>query len=425
MAVVGSGVAGLGAAWLLSAANEVVVYEKEARLGGHSNTVDVPIDGRIVPVDTGFIVFNEPNYPNLVALLDHIGVATHWSDMSFAVSLDGGRYEYGSGWLPFVGQPANVLRPRHWRLLGDILRFNREAPRLLTEAEDLSLTLGGYLAANGYPLSFAQRYLVPMAGCIWSAPMRDMLAYPAQTLVRFFSNHGLLRVADQLRWRTVAGGSRAYVEKLAVPARAEVRLSTPATTIVRDGPRARIRDGAGQWDSFDAVVVATHGDQALTLLDSPSERERSILGSFRYARNHAVLHADAAVMPTRRAVWSSWNYVAPEGDWESPASLTYWMNRLQGLDPARDLFVSLNPSRPPRDEAVFAAFDYEHPLFDRAALEAQRRLPEIQGTGGIEFCGSYCGYGFHEDALAAGLDAAERLGARRPWPRPPSRVDGR
>jgi predicted NAD/FAD-binding protein len=422
VAVVGAGVAGLGAAWLAQGAHEVVLYERDTRLGGHSNTVDIPAPGGPIPVDCGFIVYNEPNYPNLAALFDHLGVQTDWSDMSFAVSLDGGRYEYGSGACAFVGQRANLVNPAHWRLLRDIVRFNREAPLLLAAAEDLSLSLGQHLRARGYSAEFAQRYLMPMAGCIWSAPMRQMLDYPAQTFVRFFSNHGLLRIARQLRWRTVRGGSRRYVAKLASGMRVALRLGHGVARIARRDGRIEVRDHAGHCDSFDRVILACHADQALAMLERPSEAERRVLGAFRYAGNDAVVHGDPALMPQERRVWSSWNYVAREGDWDAPASLTYWMNRLQNLDPAFPVFVSLNPPAEPRADRVWARFRYAHPLFDRAALEAQRDLHAIQDVDGLLFCGSYCGYGFHEDALAAGLDAAESLGVSRPWKAPKGRV---
>ncbi|MCW5748459.1 MAG: FAD-dependent oxidoreductase [Alphaproteobacteria bacterium] len=421
MAVVGSGVAGLGAAWLLGTRHDVVLYERDRRLGGHSNTVDVPTAGGPVAVDTGFIVYNEPNYPNLTTLFAHLGVATDWSDMSFAVSLDGGRYEYGSGWLGFLGQPANVANADHWRLLRDIARFNRTAPELLAAAEDLSLSLGHYLRVNGFDGHFAQRYLMPMAGCIWSAPMRQMMAYPAQTFVRFFSNHGLLRVSGQLRWRTVRGGSRRYVARLADSLQARVRLGHGIARIVRRAGRIAVRDTSGHWDSFDRVVIASHADHALAMIDRPSDDERRLLGAFRYAANTAMLHGDAALMPRRRTVWSSWNYVAREGDWDAPASLTYWMNRLQNIA-AQPLFVSLNPTTAPRPDLVWGRYTYDHPLFDRAALEAQRHLSAIQNVDGLLFCGSYCGFGFHEDALASGLEAAERLGVPRPWLAPQGRT---
>lgn len=422
IAVIGAGVAGLGAAWLLGRAHDVVVYEREARLGGHSHTVDAPgIDGP-VPVDTGFIVYNEANYPNLVALFERLGVATEWSDMSFAVSLDGGRFEYGSGWRSFLGQRRNLLRPAFHGLALDIVRFNREAPALLRRAEDLSLTLRDYLAERGFGQVFAERYLLPMAACIWSAPLGRMLDFPAQTFVRFFANHGLLTVADQPRWRTVSGGSRAYVARLAAEIGARARTALPAVAVRRRDAKVEVRDARGQRDVFDRVVLATHGDEALALLDDADARERAVLGAFAYERNEVVLHADPALMPRRRRVWSSWNYVARSRDFDGGVSLTYWMNRLQNLDPRRDLFVSVNPGATPAAALTFGRFAYDHPVFDRGAIEAQRELPAIQGARGVYFCGSWCGYGFHEDALASGLDVAEQLGVRRPWSVPRGRL---
>ena len=294
-------------------------------------------------------------------------------------------------------------------------RFNREAPALLARAEDGTLSLGRYLQERGFCAPFTERYLLPMAAAIWSASMRDMLDYPARTFVRFLANHGLLRVAGQLRWRTVRGGSRTYVARLSEPLRAGARLGSGATRIERGRAGVRVRDTAGQWDSFDRVIVATHGDQALALLGAASPRERQVLGAFRYTANSAVLHRDPRLMPRRRRVWSSWNYVGDAGAIEAQASLTYWMNRLQNLGAVPDIFVSLNPTHWPAPELTMAEMHYEHPLFDRNALEAQRALPALQGEGGVFFCGSYMGYGFHEDALSAGLAVAERLGARRPW----------
>ncbi len=418
IAVVGTGVAGLGAAWMLSPGHEVVVYEKERRLGGHSHTHSIDIDGATVPVDTGFIVYNEPNYPDLSALLAHLDVVTRWSDMSFGVSLDGGRYEYGSGWLSFLGQRRNIVDPRHWRLVRDIQRFNREAPALIEDASNAGLPLREYLAAAGYGGDFARRYLLPMASAIWSAPISAMLEYPAGSLVRFFVNHGLLRVAGQLRWRSIDGGSQRYVEKIAARLGNSVRLSTAATRIERGPAGTTIRDQHGHPDTFDRVIVATHADQALASLADPTPRERSVLGAFRYTPNTAVLHADPSLMPRRRRVWSSWNHVAREGDTGAPASLTYWMNRLQRLPTRRDVFVSLNPDRPPAEESTWATMQYEHPLFDGAAVAAQGALAGLQGVRGTFFCGSYFGYGFHEDALSSGLDVAESMGAKRPWSTP-------
>lgn len=427
IAVIGSGVAGLGAAWLLSRGHEVVVYEREGRFGGHSCTVDAPAADEpgvasaqrgTRPVDVGFIVFNERNYPNLVALFEHLGVPTESSDMSFAVSLDGGRYEYGSANRSYLAQRRNLVRPSFLRMSRDILRFNRLAPRLLAQAEDLDFTIGDFVADAGLSDAFRDRYLIPMASCVWSTPAVRMLDYPAQSFARFFNNHGLLTIGPQLQWRTVSGGSRTYVERIAAPLRARARLAVPARSIRRGANGVMVRDATGQWDRFDKIVLACHADQALALLSDADARERSLLGCFAYSANEVWLHGDESLMPRRRAVWSSWNYVAESGAAEQPVSVTYWMNRLQNLGAASPLFVSVNPARAPLPAAAYARFAFEHPMYDAAAIRAQRHLHEIQGVRDTYFCGSYCGYGFHEDALSAGLDVAEQLGVRRPWRRP-------
>ncbi|MBM3649686.1 MAG: FAD-dependent oxidoreductase [Alphaproteobacteria bacterium] len=413
VAVVGGGVAGLGAAWLLSSRHDVVVYEREARFGGHSCTVDAPVHGGTRAVDMGFIVFNECNYPNLVALFDHLGVPTETSDMSFAVSLDDGRFEYGSALPGYIAQRRNMVRPSFLRMTHDILRFNRLAPRLLEQCEDLDFTIGDFVEQAGFGTAFRDRYLVPMAACIWSTPLGRMLDYPAQTFVRFFNNHGLLTVGDQLRWRTVSGGSRSYVERLVVPLRQRARLATAAAVVERRADGIHIGDAAGNRDRFDKVILACHADQALALLTDADVRERDLLGRFAYSSNEVWLHADSSLMPRRPAVWSSWNYVADTQGRENPVSVTYWMNRLQNLPMENPLFVSVNPGRAPR--AALQRFTFEHPMYDAAAIRGQRDLHAIQGMRNTFFCGSYCGYGFHEDALSAGLDVAEQLGVRRPW----------
>ncbi len=394
IAVIGGGVAGLGAAWLLSHAHDVVLYERDDRFGGHSCTVEAQTAAGAQAVDVGFIVFNERTYPNLVALFDHLGVPTEESDMSFAVSLDRGRFEYGSSSAGYLAQPGNVLRPSFLRMTHDILRFNRLAPRLLDRSEDLDFTIGHFVDDAGLSRSFRDRYLVPMASCIWSTPAGRLLDYPAQTFVRFFSNHGLLSIGPQLRWRTVSGGSRCYVERIAAPLRRRARLGTAAVAIRREeAAGVQVRDATGQWDRFDKLVLACHADQALALLSDADARERGLLGRFTYSANEIWLHQDAALMPLRRSVWSSWNYVADCQDPERPVSVTYWMNRLQNLPYGAPLFVSVNPGRAPQPVTVQARFTFEHPMFDAASIRAQRDLHAIQGGRDTYFCGSYCGYG--------------------------------
>jgi len=417
IAVVGSGIAGLSAAWLLGQRHRVTLYEAEGRAGGHSNTVLAETPAGPVAVDTGFIVYNDRNYPNLTALFEHLRVKTQASDMSFAASLDGGRVEYSStGLNGLVGQPGNLLRPGYYLMLRDVLRFYREAPALLKRNDLNGLTLGEYLDAGGYADSFVEEHLLPMGAAIWSTTAREMRAYPLEAFVRFFASHGLLDLVKRPKWRTVTGGSREYVRAL-LRTIADVRLSSSIEKIVRRQGLVEIFDRLGRNDVFDGVVIATHADQALGLLADPDEEERRTLGAFRYTDNLAVLHSDPALMPRRKHVWASWNYIGErDGDEDRQLCVTYWMNRLQSLDPAHPLFVTLNPSRPVAAGKLHQAINYTHPLFDQRAIEAQRQLWRLQGVHNTWFAGSYFGHGFHEDALQSGLSAAELAGGvRRPW----------
>ena len=416
IAIIGSGASGLGAAWLLSQKYKTVVYEAAAKLGGHANTVDVMGPNGPVAVDTGFIVYNEQNYPNLTALFGHLNVATEDSDMSFAISLAEGGYEYEGSAGGFFGQRRNLLKPSQWRLLVDIRRFFREAPAVLLQPET-GLSLGDYLKTNGYSEQFAFDHLLPMAAAIWSSSVEEILAFPARSFISFYANHGLLRFDDRPQWRTVSGGSRRYVEAVSRGFRRNVRLSTPVRSVKRLNPGVEVIDANGHRDHFDAVVMAGHADQSLAVLgDEASPLERKVLGAFRYQENRAVLHSDASLMPRRRKLWASWNYLSPRRrDQGELLAVTYWMNRLQNLSPDLELFVTLNPYREPDESLVHGEFLYDHPQFDAEAMEAQRLLPEIQGAEGIWYCGSYCGFGFHEDALQSGLAVADRFGLKAPW----------
>lgn len=418
IAVVGSGISGLSAAWLLSRTADVVLFETDSRAGGHANTVIARTAGREIAVDTGFIVYNDRNYPNLVALFDHLSVPTLPSSMSFSASLDSGRFEYsGSGLGGLLGQPINAVRPRFWRMVSDILRFYKEAPELLGRPELEAVSLGDYLARSGYGASFVEDHLLPMGAAIWSTTASEMRLYPLHAFIRFFANHGLLQLKDRPRWRTVAGGSREYVKRLLADFRGEVRLESPVISVRRLTIGVEVVDAAGKADRFDDVVIATHADQALGLLSDADNGEREVLGAFEYTPNVAVLHSDVGLMPKRRKVWSSWNYIADaDRSGKSALCVTYWMNHLQSLDPAAPLFVTLNPCRTVDEKKIISVFDYTHPLFDLKAIAAQRRLWSLQGRRNTWFCGAYFGSGFHEDGLQAGLAVAEALGGvRRPW----------
>lgn len=410
IAVVGSGISGLSAAWLLSKRHRVALYEADGRLGGHSHTVDAAG----LTVDTGFIVFNENTYPNLTALFDHAGVATTRSDMSFAVSLDDGRLEYsGTGLLGLFAQGRNAISPRFWMMLRDLVRFYREAPRNVAALG--MITLDEYLDAAGYGDGFRNDHLYPMAAAIWSTPAAKIGAYPAASFIQFCQTHGLLKLVGRPVWRTVAGGSRSYVQVLskAIP---EVVSNYPIKAIVRKENGAEIIGLDGHRRHFDHVVIAAHADQALEMLADASSEERRLLGAFDYIVNDTVLHSDTRLMPKRRRVWSSWNYMTREEGDSRRLAVTYWMNRLQGIESERPLFVTLNPHRQIEAGAILKRMSYSHPRFDAVAMEAQKRLWSLQGRRNTWFCGAYFGAGFHEDGLQAGLAVAEAIGGvRRPW----------
>jgi predicted NAD/FAD-binding protein len=421
IAVIGSGIAGLSCAWLLSRNHRVTLYEQGPRLGGHAHTVDVAGEHGPFPVDTGFIVYNEPTYPNLTALFRHLRVPTEASDMSFAASLDDGRLEYaGTGLRGLFGQPGNLFNRRFWSMLGDLRRLYAEAPRDPIIAEPDLTSLGDWLDWRGYGTPLLEDHLLPMAAAIWSARPSEMREYPAAAFFRFCDNHGLLRLRHRPLWRTVTGGSQAYVSRLASAFSGTIHLNRGVASLKRLPDGVLLRDTNGESAQFDHAVIATHADQALAMLSDADDEEHDLLGAFGTSHNVAVLHRDPSFMPKRRAVWASWNYIGTRRDSDAGPCVTYWMNNLQNLRREKPIFVTLNPPRPPRHGTELFRQSYEHPLFDVRAMQAQRKLWSLQGVRRTWFCGAWFGAGFHEDGLQAGLAVAEALGGEsRPWSVPP------
>lgn len=424
--VVGAGVSGLGAAWRLTQAApgaSVTVFEAEPRLGGHAHTVDVTLpdpSGALCThgVDTGFLVYNERTYPQLIELFAQLGVATASSDMSFSVQASTTRWgrarrlEWsGSNLSSVFAQRRNLVSPSFWSLLSQLLRFNRLATRMAADGRDalMSEPLQSFLDRHGFTSAFREGYLLPMIACIWSCPMDQMLRFPVGTLIRFCHNHGLLQVENRPRWFTVDGGSRNYVQALTkrlLAAGADIRVNAPVQRVRRDASGAWV-EGAYGPERFDGVVLACHAPQALALLgDDATSDERRVLGPLRTQDNEAWLHTDESLMPRARRAWAAWNYerLQPEN---GRVCLHYWINKLQPLPFAQNVFVSLNPCREPASTRVLGRYRYAHPVFDSAAIAAQHALPDIQGRQRTWFAGAWCGYGFHEDGLKAGLLAAE------------------
>ncbi|WP_426104113.1 NAD(P)/FAD-dependent oxidoreductase [Massilia sp. TSP1-1-2] len=420
VAVIGAGISGLSCAYrLVQGGADVTLYEAGNYFGGHSNTVDVTLDGVTHGVDTGFLVFNDRTYPNLIALFAELGVETAPSDMSFSVKMPLGEAA-GARVLEWAGsnldtvfaQRGNLLRPRFLRMVRDILRFNKQATQLATDGTIPHMPLGYFLDLHGYSAQFRAWYLLPMAACIWSCPSDQMLEFPVSTFIRFCHNHGLLQVSDRPQWRTVVGGSRNYVTKLlaAIPGK---RLATPVTRVTRGigGARSVRVHTAGAIEQFDQVVMACHSDQSLALLgDEASADERQVLEAVRYQPNRAVLHTDASCLPRSRKAWSAWNYQSNAAP-TPQVCVHYLLNQLQPLPFRTSVIVSLNPLDEPDPATVLASFDYAHPVFDAGAVAAQTRLGTFQGARNTWFAGAWTGYGFHEDGLKSGLAAAAALTA--------------
>jgi predicted NAD/FAD-binding protein len=408
IAVIGSGISGLVASSRLAARHQVVLFEAETRLGGHTHTVDVPAGDRSIAIDTGFIVFNTRTYPNFVGFLERLGVRSQPSDMSFSVRSDRRDFEYSSaGVNALYSQRRHLLSPRFHRMVRDILRFYREARELLASGDEIRLE--DYLRERGYSEAFVQDHLLPLAGAVWSSNRDGVRDFPARLLVRFFDQHGFLQAGGGHQWLTVAGGSREYVRAMLAGFTGDVRLACPVERVCRGVETVLVKPRGQAAERFDHVIFACHADQALGLLAQPTDVERDVLGAFSFQPNDVVLHTDTALMPRLRRTWASWNYHLDD-EQSDGASVTYWMNRLQAIDGPTQYFVTLNRTEAIRPDRVLGRFTYTHPFFTPAATAAQTRHPDVIDHHGASYCGAYWRNGFHEDGVVSALRVCDGLG---------------
>ncbi|MGV6827694.1 MAG: NAD(P)/FAD-dependent oxidoreductase [bacterium] len=417
IAVIGSGISGLSAAWGLKDVADITLIEKDIRFGGHTHTFAVEEAENTVNIDTGFMVFNEPNYPLLVRLFAELGIDSYPTKMSFSVSLGQGELEYsGSGIRGLFAQPKNWLSPAYWKMLNDILRFNRGAVQYLREGGSVSISLDKLLDSLAIGERARNDYLYPMAASIWSCPRSEIAAFPARRFCQFFLNHGLLNLKNRPEWRTVEGGSSRYVEKMINRLGVNSIVGSAVETVERQPDRVDVKLADGRRYQFDEVVLACHADQSLAVLADASPNEAALLRSVPYQSNRVVLHTDRRLMPKTRSVWSCWNYLGESRDLgESEVGVTYWMNALQNLDTSTDYFVSLNPGVEPAQDSIVAEFEYEHPVFGQSSLRTDALLRRAQGLNRVWFAGAWTGYGFHEDGVRSGIEVAKKLGAEIDW----------
>jgi len=406
LAIIGTGIAGMACGYHLQKRFDLTVYEKNDYVGGHTNTVEVEEAGKRLPIDTGFMVYNEVTYPHLVQLFKELGVRTKPTSMSFSVQYKPTGLEFcGSGMKGLFAQRRNLFRPSYWVLLSEINRFNKQAIEVLVDPRFAKMTLRDYARVRAYSTNFLDQYLIPMSSAVWSTPPSEMLDFPAVSLVQFFKNHGFLGLDTQHPWYTVEGGSREYQKRLTEGFRDRIRVSTPATRVARRDGKVWVTDASGQTAAYDLAILASHADESLALLESPTENEKRLLSLFHYQENIATLHTDSSVMPKTRAAWSSWNYRTDANG----STTIYWMNSLQGVSDQEDYFVSIGDPKPINASKIRMTLNYTHPIFSVAAMRAQKELPMLNEGGPVYFCGSYFRYGFHEDALVSALDLVKHL----------------
>lgn len=408
IAIIGAGISGLGAAYLLAPHHDITLYEKNDYIGGHSRTIDVGAQ----PVDTGFIVFNNWNYPNLLGLFKELDVPFEKSDMSFGASIKNGWLEYGS--YDLFAQKSNLLRLQFWGMLFDVLRFNKKALSVIEKSPDISLqecldhlNLGSW---------FRQYYLLAMGAAIWSCPVKTIMDFPAKTFLQFFKNHGLLSVNNRPQWYTVTGGSRQYVGRIKNNLSKKITFESGAKNITKDGEGYIVRGLKNNTQRFDNIIFACHADEALAMIDAPNKDEKEVLGAFQYQSNKVITHSDDSFMPRNKKCWASWVYLSENRSDESDhVSLSYWMNNLQNFETEKPLLVTLNPSRRPDENLIHDEHEFSHPIFDMGAIKAQERIQDIQGKRGLWFCGAYQRYGFHEDGLLSAVNVVKAMGYDIPW----------
>jgi len=410
IAIVGTGIAGMGCGHFLKDNAEIFFYEKNDYAGGHTNTITVDEDGQKVHIDTGFMVFNHVTYPNLVKLFNELNVPTFKTDMSFSVQHVPSKLEYcGSGINGLFAQRKNIFNLRHIKMLKQIGRFNEESIKILDNPQYANRTLDEYIKEKDFGQDMLWKYIIPMSSAVWSTPMDKMLDFPIQTLVRFFYNHGFLGLNTQHQWYTVTGGSKSYRDIIMAPFKDKIFLNDPVLKVSRRNNKAFVTTQSGEEAEYDKVIIASHGDEALTMLESPTFDEKRLLGNFHYQKNVATLHTDESIMPKNKRVWSSWNYRVEEKNDKMEASCIYWMNSLQKVSKNKNYFVSINDPGNVDRSKVIKVIDYTHPLFDIGAVKAQGELQSLNKTGPVYFCGSYFKYGFHEDALTSAVDLCKNL----------------